>query len=67
MLCHRDGSVAQLLLCLPDIACRIRLVSVWAQESGHGADMLSGAGAKGHFQFTEATAKQYGLDDPNDL
>ncbi|WP_140413380.1 transglycosylase SLT domain-containing protein [Pandoraea sp. PE-S2T-3] len=43
------------------------LDSVWAQESGRGTNMLSSAGAKGHFQFMDATAKQYGLDDPNDL
>ncbi|BET09436.1 transglycosylase SLT domain-containing protein [Pandoraea sputorum] len=43
------------------------LDSVWAQESGRGTNMLSPAGAKGHFQFMDATARQYGLDDPNDL
>ncbi|MEF3068063.1 phage tail tape measure protein [Pandoraea apista] len=43
------------------------LDSVWAQESSRGTNMRSGAGAKGHFQFMDATAKQYGLDDPDDL
>jgi len=43
------------------------LDSVWAQESGRGTNMRSQAGAKGHFQFMDATAKQYGLDDPDDL
>ncbi len=43
------------------------LDSVWAVESGRGANMLSSAGAMGHFQFMPATAKQYGLEDPNDL
>ncbi|EON15183.1 lytic transglycosylase domain-containing protein, partial [Pandoraea sp. SD6-2] len=43
------------------------LDSVWAQESGRGTNMLSSAGAKGHFQFMDGTAKQYGLDDPYDL
>jgi hypothetical protein len=40
---------------------------VWAQESRRGGSMLSSAGAQGHFQFMPATAKQYGLSDPNDL
>lgn len=40
---------------------------VWAQESRRGGAMLSSAGAKGHFQFMDDTAKQYGLKDPNDL
>ncbi|VVE12977.1 Membrane-bound lytic murein transglycosylase F [Pandoraea capi] len=43
------------------------LDSVWAQESGRGTNMRSPAGAKGHFQFMDATAKQYGLEDPDDL
>jgi hypothetical protein len=43
------------------------LDSMWLQESGRGKNMLSGAGAKGHFQFMEPTAKQYGLKDPNNL
>lgn len=43
------------------------LDSVWAQESSRGTNMRSSAGAKGHFQFMDATAKQYGLDDPDDL
>lgn len=43
------------------------LDSVWAQESDRGTNMRSKAGAKGHFQFMDATAKQYGLDDPDDL
>lgn len=43
------------------------LDSVWATESGRGTRMLSPAGAMGHFQFMPATAKQYGLKDPNNL
>lgn len=43
------------------------LDSVWAAESGRGRAMLSPKGAQGHFQFMPATAKQYGLQDPNDL
>jgi hypothetical protein len=39
----------------------------WQAESGRGRNMLSPAGAKGHFQFMDGTAKQYGLKDPNDL
>lgn len=40
---------------------------VWKQESGRGTNMLSSAGAQGHFQFMPETAKQYGLKNPNDL
>lgn len=43
------------------------LDKVWNIESGRGKTMLSPAGAKGHFQFMDATAKQYGVSDPNDL
>jgi hypothetical protein len=43
------------------------LDSVWSAESGRGRHMLSSAGAKGHFQFMDETARQYGLADPNDL
>lgn len=43
------------------------LDSMWQQESGRGKNMLSPAGAKGHFQFMDKTAKQYGVTDPNDL
>ncbi|MCY0854342.1 phage tail tape measure protein [Cupriavidus sp. D39] len=43
------------------------LDGVWSAESSRGKDMLSKRGAKGHFGFMDATAKQYGLDDPNDL
>ncbi len=43
------------------------LDSVWAQESSRGKHMLSPAGAKGHFGFMDATAKEYGVSDPNDL
>ena len=43
------------------------LDAVWKQESGRGKNMLSPAGAQGHFQFMPATAKQYGLQDPNNL
>jgi len=40
---------------------------IWQRESNRGQDMLSPAGAKGHFQFMDATASQYGVTDPNDL
>ncbi|UNA00779.1 portal protein [Edwardsiella phage vB_EpM_ZHS] len=40
---------------------------VWAQESSRGGNMLSSAGAQGHFQFMPSTAKQYGLQDPFNL
>lgn len=40
---------------------------VWKQESGRGRNMLSKAGAKGHFQFMDPTATEYGVSDPNDL
>ena len=43
------------------------LDAVWSQESARGKYMLSPAGAQGHFQFMPATAKQYGLSDPNNL
>jgi hypothetical protein len=43
------------------------LDAVWAQESGRGKHMRSGAGAKGHFQFMPATAKRYGLANPDDF
>lgn len=43
------------------------LNAVWAAESGKGKNMLSPAGAMGHFQFMPDTAKAYGLKDPGDL
>jgi hypothetical protein len=43
------------------------LDSVWSAESGRGKNMLSPAGAMGHFQFMPETAKTYGLKDPNDI
>lgn len=43
------------------------LDSMWLQESSRGKNMLSPKGAKGHFGFMDATAKQYGLKNPNDL
>jgi soluble lytic murein transglycosylase-like protein len=43
------------------------LDAVWAQESGRGRAMRSSAGARGHFQFMPETARQYGLDDPDDF
>lgn len=44
------------------------LDSVWATESSRGTGkMVSPAGAKGHFQFMDATAKQYGVTNPFDL
>ncbi|MCO7569367.1 lytic transglycosylase domain-containing protein [Pseudomonas chlororaphis] len=43
------------------------LDSVWNTESGRGAKMTSSAGAKGHFQFMDPTAAQYGLKNPSNL
>ena len=43
------------------------LDSIWAAESGRGKNMRSGAGAMGHFQFMPGTAKQYGLNNPDDF
>jgi len=40
---------------------------VWKAESNEGKDMLSAVGAKGHFQFMDSAAKDYGLGDPNDF
>jgi len=39
---------------------------MWARESSRGAQMVSSAGALGHFGFMPGTAKQYGVD-PTDL
>ena len=36
-------------------------------ESDTGRAMTSYTGCKGWYQFCEGTARQYGLDDPNDL
>lgn len=43
------------------------LDALWAQESGRGKNMLSPAGAEGHFQFMPDTRKAYGDFDPNDF
>ena len=43
------------------------LDSVWKQESNRGKNMRSPAGAMGHFQLMSATAKQYGVANPDDL
>jgi hypothetical protein len=43
------------------------LTGTWGAESSFGKKMLSPAGAKGHMGFMDATAKQYGVSDPNDL
>ncbi|WP_250481902.1 transglycosylase SLT domain-containing protein [Caballeronia sp. NCTM5] len=45
------------------------LDKVWEIESRRGDPkwMLSSAGAKGHFQFTDDTAAQYGVTNPYDL
>lgn len=43
------------------------LDSVWNAESSRGARMTSSAGAKGHFQFMDPTAAQYGLKNPSNL
>lgn len=43
------------------------LDSVWSAESSRGQRMISPAGAKGHFQFMDPTAAQYGLKNPGNL
>lgn len=43
------------------------LDNVWLRESSRGKNMLSPAGAKGHFGFMDPTAKQWGVKDPNNL
>jgi hypothetical protein len=43
------------------------LDAVWAKESARGKQMRSPVGAMGHFQFMPATAKEYGLTNPDDL
>jgi hypothetical protein len=43
------------------------LDSDWSAESSRGKNMLSPKGAMGHFGFMPDTAKEYGLDDPDDL
>lgn len=40
---------------------------IWSTESGRGKNMLSKAGAMGHFQFMPATAREYGLANPYDF
>lgn len=42
---------------------------VWKRESNRGDPkfMRSPAGAKGHFGFMDKTAKEYGLNDPDDF
>lgn len=43
------------------------LDSMWNKESSRGTNMVSPAGARGHFQFMPDTARQYGVRNPNDL
>lgn len=43
------------------------LDSVWETESARGKNMLSPAGAMGHFQFMPKTAAEFNLKDPYDL
>jgi hypothetical protein len=43
------------------------LDKMWNTESSRGRNMVSSAGAEGHFQFMPQTAKQYGLENPYDL
>jgi hypothetical protein len=45
------------------------LDSMWLQESNRGKNMVSPAGATGHFQFMPDTAKQFGMstEDTYDL
>lgn len=40
---------------------------IWWMESSRGKNMLSPAGAMGHFGFMPKTAKEYGLKNPNDF
>lgn len=39
----------------------------WSVESARGTNMLSKAGAMGHFQFMPSTAQEFGLKNPYDL
>lgn len=41
--------------------------SIWSTESARGKNMMSSAGAEGHFQFMPNTAKEYGLKNPYDF
>lgn len=43
------------------------LDSIWSTESARGKNMMSPAGAEGHFQFMPNTAKEYGLKNPYDF
>lgn len=43
------------------------LDKMWLKESGRGKNMLSPAGAQGHFQFMPHTQKEMGLKNPSDL
>lgn len=43
------------------------LDKIWAKESARGKYMKSPAGAQGHFQFMPGTAREWGVDDPNNL
>jgi soluble lytic murein transglycosylase-like protein len=43
------------------------LDKVWSAESSRGVKMRSPKGAKGHFGFMDDTAREYGLQDPDDL
>lgn len=40
---------------------------LWLAESSRGKNMMSPAGAQGHFGFMGDTAKRFGLKDPYDL
>lgn len=39
---------------------------IWKKESGRGRNMLSPAGARGHFQFMPKTAAEYGIAGQED-
>lgn len=43
------------------------LDAMWERESSRGRNMVSPAGALGHFGFMPGTAREMGLDDPNDF
>jgi len=44
------------------------LDAIWLTESSRGKNMrTSKSSAKGHFQFTDSTAKLYGLQNPDDF
>ena len=43
------------------------LDKVWSKESNRGKNMRSPVGAKGHFQLMDPTAKELGVNNPDDF